>query len=220
MCAFYAYKFHRVHQRRRTHTHKSRVTLGVRAPRINTRSHSSVSEHKRTSVLVSAEEDLKRERGRENEWRRGRERREEGGWLRVQTKVSLQPAPRLHIMRLLALRAPWALRYLYPHSLSLSPRSPRNRLLSPLSCSLLDADSLRFVDVIHRGGYIWAECLVARCIKRNLPYLFSSRCSYVFPSVAQRSQFAFDDGVHLCEIISRLFFIWFRGSGNANTPYM
>ena len=41
-----------------------------------------------------------------------------------------------------------------PFSHSLLLRSPRNRLLSPLSYSFLDTDSLRFVDVIHRGGYI------------------------------------------------------------------
>lgn len=59
----------------------------------------------------------KREREREIETENegtneeGREERKEVG-LRVQTKVSLQPAPRLHIMRLLAPRAPCALRYL------------------------------------------------------------------------------------------------------------
>ena len=102
----------------RTRINRTRNPRG--APGINTCLHISVLEHKRTSMLVSAKEDLEsareRERERErkgkwgNEWRRGR--REEGGWLRVQTKVSLQPAPRLHIMCLLAPRASCALRYL------------------------------------------------------------------------------------------------------------
>jgi len=90
-----------------------------------------------------------------------------------------------------------------PFSHSLPPRSPHNPLLSPLSCSLLDADSLRFVDVIHRGGYIWAECLVARCTERDLPpFLPDALClplGYATHSLLSTT-------CHLRESILHLFF--------------
>lgn len=106
----------------------------------------------------------------------------EGGWLRVQTKVSLQPAPRLHIMRLLAPRAPCALRYL---SLILSLRV---FLVTAFYPAALVLSSRRWFSsfcrcytprMLHLSGMSCCQ------VYQERPTAFSSPSLYVFPSVAQ-----------------------------------
>jgi len=127
------------------------------------------------SMLVSAEEDLESERVWERE-KRGRRLTACSNKGESATCTSAAHNAPLNSSR--------SVRASLPFSHSLLPRSPRNRLLSPLSYSLLDTDSLRFADVVHRGGYIWAECLVARCVPREIYHLFFP-VLYVFPLVVQ-----------------------------------
>lgn len=110
--------------------------------------------------------------------------------------MSLQPAPRLHIMRLLA---PCALRYL-----SFPPRSPRNRLLSRRSRALFSTLILFVLSMLYTAEVTSERNVLLPGVPRETYRLFSPLLC-VFPSVAQlavyfRRQYVF------CAKLSRVFF--------------